>query len=57
MKDLQKQAEEFGTLIDNAFSSNFRDSFLHSIILAQSIGVSNKDLLVSTEEIDDFFLN
>lgn len=57
LEDLQKEAQQFYTLIDNAFSPNFRDAFLHSILLAKAVGLKEDDILTSTEEIDSFFLD
>ena len=55
--ELKKQSEQFMCLIDNAFSPDFRDAFLNSILLAQSAGVSSEEILSTDEDIDDFFLN
>lgn len=55
--ELKKQSEQFMCLIDNAFAPDFRDAFLNSILLAQSVGVSNEEILSTDEDIDDFFLN
>lgn len=57
LEDLKARSEEFCMLINNAFADNFRSAFLQSVILAKSAGVSSKDILKSTDEIDDFFLN
>lgn len=56
LEDLQKEAQQFYTLIENAFAPNFRDAFLHSILLAKAVGLKVDDILTSTEEIDSFFL-
>ena len=57
LEDLQKESHQFYTLIDNAFAPNFRDSFLHSILLAKTAGVKEEEILSSTEDIDSFFLD
>lgn len=57
LEDLQKESQQFYTLIDNAFATNFRDAFLHSILLAKATGVKEEDVLLSTEDIDSFFLD
>ena len=57
LEDLQKESEKFCTLIDNAFAPNFRDAFLHSMLLAQALGVNEKEILTTTEDIDSFFLD
>ena len=57
LEDLQKESEKFCTLIDNAFAPNFRDAFLHSVLLAKALGVNEKEILSTTEDIDSFFLD
>ena len=57
LEDLQKESQQFYTLIDNAFAPNFRDAFLHSILLAKAVGVNEDEILSSTEDIDSFFLD
>lgn len=57
LEDLQKEAQQFHALIDNAFAPNFRDAFLHSILLAKAAGVKEEEILSSTEDIDSFFLD
>ena len=57
LEDLQKESQQFYTLIDNAFAPNFRDAFLHSILLAKTVGVKEEEILASTEDIDSFFLD
>ena len=55
--NLKKESEKFCTLIDNAFAPNFRDAFLHSVLLAKALGVNEKEILFTTEDIDSFFLD
>ena len=57
LEDLQKESEQFYMLIDNAFAPNFRDAFLHSVLLARATGVKEGEILSSTEDIDSFFLD
>ena len=57
LADLQKESEKFCMLIDNAFAPNFRDAFLHSVLLAKALGVKEKEILSTTEDIDSFFLD
>ena len=57
LKDLQKESQQFYMLVDNAFAPNFRDAFLHSVLLAKAVGVKEEEILVSTEDIDSFFLD
>ena len=56
LEDLHKETQQFYTLIENAFAPNFRDAFLHSILLAKAAGVNEEDILSSTKDIDSFFL-
>ena len=57
LEDLQKESQQFYMLVDNAFAPNFRDAFLHSVLLAKAVGVKEEEILVSTEDIDSFFLD
>ena len=57
LEDLQNESQQFFALIDNAFAPNFRDAFLHSILLAKTAGVKEEEILASTEDIDSFFLD
>lgn len=57
LEDLQKESHQFYALVDNAFAPNFRDAFLHSILLAKTVGVKEEEILSSTEDIDSFFLD
>lgn len=57
IKELEQQAEYFYALIENAFVPNFRDAFLHSIVLAQATGVKGSEILKNMNDIDSFFLD
>ena len=57
LEDLQKESQQFYALVDNAFAPNFRDAFLHSILLAKTVGVKEEEILISAEDIDSFFLD
>lgn len=57
LEELEKESQKFCSLIDNAFAPNFRDAFLHSILLAKAAGVKEEEILSSTEDIDAFFLD
>ena len=57
LEDLQKESQQFYMLIDNAFASDFRDGFLHSVLLAKAAGVKEEDILTSTDDVDAFFLD
>lgn len=54
---LEEEANYFYTLIDNAFVPNFREQFLHSIVLAKVAGVDEREILNSVDDIDEFFMN
>lgn len=56
LEALQKESAQFYTLLDNAFSPDYRSAFLQSILLAKAIGVKEEDILANNKEIDDFFL-
>lgn len=57
LEDLHKESQQFYILIDNAFAPNFRDAFLHSILLAKAVGVKEEEILSATEDVDAFFLD
>ena len=57
LEDLQKESEKFCILIYDAFAPNFRDAYLHSMLLAKASGVNEKEILSTTEDIDSFFLD
>ena len=55
--ELNKETEQFQTLLENAFSPDCRTAFLQSILLAKAAGVKESEILASTEDVDDFFLS
>lgn len=55
--ELSEQAERFNQLIDQAFSSNIRESLMQSAELARAAGVREEEILTSVEDIDAFFLD
>lgn len=57
IKKLEMQSEQFMMLIDNAFSTGFREKFLGSIASAKAIGVSENEILVAIDDIDAFFMD
>lgn len=56
LQELNAEADIFGTLIDNAFASNFRSTLRDTVRLAIAAGVDEDKILDSTEKIDDFFI-
>ena len=57
IKDLSDQLNLFCGMIDNAFIPNFREAFVNSVKLANTIGVKVDEILKSEDEIDSFFLD
>ena len=55
--ELSAQAERFNQLIEQAFSSNIRESLMQSAELARAAGVREEDILTSVEDIDAFFMD
>ena len=56
LAEVQKTADEFRKLVDDAFSPELHGMLQRSAALARAAGVKEEDLLSSTEEIDRFFL-
>lgn len=56
IEDLEKQADYFYVLIDQAFVPDFRETFLNSVRLAHAAGVKFEEVLTTVEEIDSFFV-
>ena len=55
LADLQEEAEKFNTLIENAFSADFRHMLMSSVELAKGAGVKNTEILDSISKIDEYF--
>ncbi len=55
LAEVNKNAEIFKSLIDEAFSPELHESLMQSVALARAAGVKEEELLTSLEEIDDFF--
>ena len=55
--ELSEQAERFNQLIEQAFSSNIRESLMQSAGLARAAGVREEEILTSMEDIDAFFMD
>lgn len=55
--ELQEYSENFHSLLENAFSPNFRDAFLKSAAFARAAGVGDDEILTSVKAVDDFFLD
>ena len=56
MNELKMYSENFHGLIDAAFTANIHDALVNSAALARAAGVKEEEILLSTEDIDDFFL-
>ncbi len=54
--DMRARQSEFEDLITNAFSQDIKARLKATIDIARDIGVSEEEILDSTEKIDDFFL-
>lgn len=57
LADLDKQTARCRSFIEQAFSANYREAFLKSMMLAQVTGAEESQILKNIEEIDDFFLD
>lgn len=57
LADLEEQTVRCRSLIEQAFSANYREAFLKSILIAQETGAEESQILKSIEEIDSFFLD
>ena len=55
--DLRENADRFQHLIDEAFSPALHDSLLQSVALARAAGVNENEILTTTRQIDDYFMN
>ena len=55
LAEVEKEAERFGSLIDNAFTLDIRQSLIQSAELARAAGISDDNLMLTIEDVDDFF--
>ena len=55
--ELEEQSNVFISMVERAFSHDFKESFISSVELAKASGVKNGEILNTEDEIDDFFLN
>lgn len=56
LQELQKNAAQFRSLIDKAFSPDIQEVLMHSSALARAAGVKEEELLKSIEDVDAFFM-
>lgn len=56
-KTLQAYYDQFNDLIKNAFDTDIRKSLQNTAKLAEAAGVSKDEILETTEDVDDFFMN
>lgn len=56
LNEVQKEAEHFQKLVEDAFSPDFHETLLRSVALARAVGVKKEEILTSVSEVDDFFL-
>ena len=57
MNELNEEAAIFNNIINNAFDTDIRAALSGSVELARSTGVKEEEILKTTNDIDDFFLN
>ena len=55
--EVQKEAEHFRLLVDEAFSPDFQETLLRSAALAHAAGVEKEEILTSVSDVDDFFMD
>ena len=55
--ELQMYSEKFQGLIDAAFTENIHEALVNSATLARAAGVREEEILITEEDIDDFFLD
>ena len=56
-EELAEQTNVFISMVEQAFSHNFKESFMNSVEIANLAGVKSEEILKNEEDIDDFFLN
>lgn len=54
ISELETQAKQFYTYIENAFSVDFRNQLINSVTLAQAVGVEKTEILMTLDDIDSF---
>ena len=55
--ELQMYSGKFQELIDAAFTENIHEALVNSATLARAAGVREEEILITEEDIDDFFLD
>ena len=55
--ELQMYSGKFQELIDAAFTENIHEALVNSAALARAAGVREEEILITEEDIDDFFLD
>lgn len=55
LEEVEKHAERFGSLVENAFSLDLYEALIESAEMARAAGVKEEELLTSIEDIDDYF--
>ncbi len=55
LEEVEKHAERFGNMVENAFSLDLHEALIESAELARAAGVKEEELLTSIEDIDDYF--
>ena len=57
LAEVNEYSDRFRGLIDAAFTPDIHDSLVQSAALARAAGVKEEELLITIEDVDDFFLN
>ncbi len=55
LAEVRENAERFQGLVDAAFSPDLRESLVQSVALARAAGVKEEELLITLDDIDDYF--
>ena len=56
VKELEARAQEFRTLVDRAYSDDFRERFLATADLAAASGADESEILYDLNEMDEYFM-
>lgn len=56
VKELEARAQEFRTLVDRAYSDDFRERFLATADLAAASGADESEILHDLNEVDEYFM-